>query len=142
MKKQQSGRSMVEMLAVLGIIGILSVAGFAGYSLAITRLRINNILDTATKFASQGIGGKSFASLEAAGLSNPEGIKMALAESGVVCLHDFPKTGKDLKFFEAFKAQSTDYKVNDTSISVAVGDTTKDITCDIALRFSNKQLNQ
>ena len=142
MKKQQSGRSMVEMLAVLGIIGILSVAGFAGYSLAITRLRINNILDTATKFASQGIGGKSFASLEAAGLSSPEGINMALAESGVVCLHNFPRTGNDLKFFEAFKAQSTDYRVNDTSISVIVGDTKQNIECDIALRFSNKQLNQ
>ena len=67
---------------------------------------------------------------------------MALAESGVVCLHNFPKTGKDLKFFEAFKAQSTDYTVNVESIDVTVNDTTDSIECDIALRFSNKQLNQ
>lgn len=37
--KNQSGRSMVEMLGVLAIIGVLSVGGIAGYSLAMQKYR-------------------------------------------------------------------------------------------------------
>ena len=142
MKKQQSGRSMVEMLAVLGIIGILTIAGFAGYSLAITRLRINNILDTATKLASQGIGGKSYFSLESAGLEKPEGIDMALEDTGTVCLKNFPQNDQDGKFFSAFKAQATDYTVSTQSVKVIVSGTQVTVPCKIALKFSNKLLNQ
>ena len=32
--KNQSGRSMVEMLGVLAIIGVLSIGGIAGYRAA------------------------------------------------------------------------------------------------------------
>lgn len=56
MKKQENGRSMVEMLGVLAIIGVLSVAGVGGYGIATRRMEANNIMDTALKFSSQGIG--------------------------------------------------------------------------------------
>ena len=51
MKKNESGRSMVEMLGVLAIIGVLSIGGIAGYTLAMNRYRANEILDTASKIA-------------------------------------------------------------------------------------------
>ena len=51
MKKQESGRSMVEMLGVLAIIGVLSVGGIAGYMLSMNRFRANNLIDKASKFA-------------------------------------------------------------------------------------------
>lgn len=51
MKKNESGRSMVEMLGVLAIIGVLSIGGIAGYTLAMNRYRANEILDTAAKVA-------------------------------------------------------------------------------------------
>ena len=40
-KKNEKGRSMVEMLGVLAIIGVLSISGIAGYSLAMARHRAN-----------------------------------------------------------------------------------------------------
>jgi len=51
MKKQESGRSMVEMLGVLAIIGVLSVGGIAGYTLSMRRHRANGIADIASKYA-------------------------------------------------------------------------------------------
>ena len=51
MKKSESGRSMVEMLGVLAIIGVLSVGGIAGYSLGMRKHRVNQIADTASKYA-------------------------------------------------------------------------------------------
>jgi len=44
--KNESGRSMVEMLGVLAIIGVLSVGGIAGYRTAMNRHRANEILNT------------------------------------------------------------------------------------------------
>jgi len=52
MKKQELGRSMVEMLGVLAVIGILSIAAIAGFSLAMNRYQANSLLDKATKYAS------------------------------------------------------------------------------------------
>ena len=49
MVKNEDGRSMVEMLGVLAIIGVLSVAGIAGYSMAMRKLKANNIIDLASK---------------------------------------------------------------------------------------------
>ncbi|MGN0919544.1 MAG: Tfp pilus assembly protein FimT/FimU [Alphaproteobacteria bacterium] len=43
MKKNETGRSMVEMLGVLAIIGVLSVAGIAGYTAAMRKYRANEI---------------------------------------------------------------------------------------------------
>lgn len=51
MKKQESGRSMVEMLGVLAIIGVLSIGGIAGYTMAMRRYRANAVLDAANKYA-------------------------------------------------------------------------------------------
>ena len=45
MNKNQSGRSMVEMLGVLAIIGVLSVGGITGYKMAMDRHRANEILN-------------------------------------------------------------------------------------------------
>ena len=51
MKKNESGRSMVEMLGVLAIIGVLSVGGIAGYTMAMNRYRANEVVDYANKYA-------------------------------------------------------------------------------------------
>ena len=49
MKKNESGRSMVEMLGVLAIIGVLSIGGIAGYTIAMNRYRANEWLNTAAQ---------------------------------------------------------------------------------------------
>ena len=43
--KEQSGRSMIEMLGVLAIIGVLSVGGIAGYSKAMNKFKTNQVAD-------------------------------------------------------------------------------------------------
>lgn len=43
--KEQSGRSMVEMLGVLAIIGVLSVGGIAGYSKAMAKYKLTKAMD-------------------------------------------------------------------------------------------------
>jgi len=48
--KNESGRSMVEMLGVLAIIGVLSVGGIAGYKMAMERVQYNKMLDVFSKF--------------------------------------------------------------------------------------------
>ncbi len=49
--KNESGRSMVEMLGVLAIIGVLSVGGIAGYRTAMERMYLNKALEVADRFA-------------------------------------------------------------------------------------------
>ena len=49
MLKNETGRSMVEMLGVLAIIGVLSIAGIAGYSMALKKAKANDILAAATQ---------------------------------------------------------------------------------------------
>ena len=51
MMKNETGRSMVEMLGVLAIIGVLSVAGIAGYTMAMKKYRANEILNIASQCA-------------------------------------------------------------------------------------------
>ena len=46
--REESGRSMVEMLGVLAIIGVLSVGGIAGYVTAMNRYQANEILEGAS----------------------------------------------------------------------------------------------
>ena len=43
MKKNETGRSMVEMLGVLAIIGVLSIGGIAGYRVAMEKNKLNEI---------------------------------------------------------------------------------------------------
>ena len=46
--KNETGRSMIEMLGVLAIIGVLSVGGIAGYSKAMMKYRINKTIEQIT----------------------------------------------------------------------------------------------
>lgn len=43
--ENQKGRSMIEMLGVLAIVGVLSVGGIAGYSKAITKYKLNKLVE-------------------------------------------------------------------------------------------------
>ncbi len=43
--KNQSGRSMVEMLGVLAIIGVLSVGGISGYRTAMSKNQANRFIN-------------------------------------------------------------------------------------------------
>ena len=45
MKKNEFGRSMVEMLGVLAIIGVLSVGGITGYRNAMDRYKANKLIN-------------------------------------------------------------------------------------------------
>ncbi len=49
MLKNESGRSMVEMLGVLAIIGVLSVGGIAGYTIAMRKYKANELLAAAAQ---------------------------------------------------------------------------------------------
>ncbi len=49
--KQESGRSMIEILGVLAIMGVLSIGGIAGYTIAMNRFRANEMLDLAARVA-------------------------------------------------------------------------------------------
>ena len=44
-KKNDSGRTMIEMLAVLAIIGILSIGGLAGFHKAMQKMKANDITE-------------------------------------------------------------------------------------------------
>lgn len=46
--KNESGRSMIEMLGVLAIIGVLSVGGIAGYSKAMEKIKTNKTINLIT----------------------------------------------------------------------------------------------
>jgi Tfp pilus assembly protein PilE len=48
MRKNEKGRSMVEMLGVLAIIGVLSVGGIYGYTVAMNKYKANEIVQTAS----------------------------------------------------------------------------------------------
>ena len=50
-KKNETGRSMVEMLGVLAIIGVLSIGGIAGYTMSMRRHRANQVADLINKYA-------------------------------------------------------------------------------------------
>ena len=50
-KKNETGRSMVEMLGVLAIIGVLSIGGIAGYTMSMRRHRANQVVDALNKYA-------------------------------------------------------------------------------------------
>ena len=87
MKKNESGRSMVEMLGVLAIIGVLSIGGIAGYTLAMNRYRANEILDTAAKLAvvSMSASDKS-ATLSDLGIDSLAGGTFKTAADGTVTI--------------------------------------------------------
>ena len=132
MKKNESGRSMVEMLAVLGIIGVLSIGGYAGYTLAIKRINYSKILNAAISLAGQGTGGKSFSSLAAAGMDTVGQIDMALSESGVDCLKNYDTSFGDLQGFRSYTSQ---YVTSNTNTFSVKGN---EIKCVLQLKIGRK----
>ena len=97
MMKNESGRSMVEMLGVLAIIGVLSVGGIAGYTMAMNKYKANEILATATqmsiiaKTAAAGEG-QAMADLAAAGLTAPvTNVTMSATKEGTVTVSGLTK---------------------------------------------------
>ncbi len=53
LRKNDSGRSIVEMLGVLAIMGIITVMGIAGYSQAIGKINRNKVVEEITKLAQE-----------------------------------------------------------------------------------------
>ena len=93
MKKNETGRSMVEMLGVLAIIGVLSVAGIAGYTMAMKKYKANeaaNAISMAVilaKTANQGDGADAnWDATTNGGLTMPSGVDSIVltAKSGDV----------------------------------------------------------
>ena len=113
MRKNESGRSMVEMLGVLAIIGVLSIGGIAGYTLSMNRYRANAIVDAANKYASlvfgscqaqlatqqQALSSCTPPTVEALGITAPDGVGISSAQGGVtetgvsVTVKTFPTDG-------------------------------------------------
>ncbi len=50
MKKNETGRSMVEMLGVLAIVGVLSAGALKGYSAAMFKYKMNQTIDAFNSF--------------------------------------------------------------------------------------------
>ena len=50
-RKEEQGRSMVEMLGVLAVVGVLSVGGIAGYTYAMNKHYANELLNGASQRA-------------------------------------------------------------------------------------------
>lgn len=53
LRKNDSGRSIVEMLGVLAIMGVITVMGISGYSQAIGRINRNKTVEEITKIAQE-----------------------------------------------------------------------------------------
>ena len=53
LRKNDSGRSIVEMLGVLAIMGVITVMGISGYSQAIGRINRNKVVEEITKIAQE-----------------------------------------------------------------------------------------
>jgi len=86
MINDENGRSMVEMLGVLAIIGVLSVAGISGYSMAMRKLKANDIIDLASKLRIV-----TMANADGAGAGYPDATAAAIGSlpTGVnLCSHD------------------------------------------------------
>ena len=91
MMNNEAGRSMVEMLGVLAIIGVLSVAGIAGYSMAMRKLKANDIIDLASKarivaMAGDGGSGRAYTSADLASITGeaPSGVTLCTTSEGDV----------------------------------------------------------
>lgn len=103
MKKNESGRSMVEMLGVLAIIGVLSVGGIAGYTMAMKKYRVN-----------EAVHAISLAAVTcAAGETDMDDFDNDVVKS-LSCAEDKTDGGYDLKYTLA------DSVTDDTDIEAAV----------------------
>lgn len=102
MRKNQKGRSMVEMLGVLAIIGVLSVGGIYGYSVAMNKYKANELVQVANMLKtiadSRDGGTTGCVTLADADLTNPisslENLEM-IADDGVVTMNLNNTEGSD-----------------------------------------------
>ncbi len=81
MRKNENGRSMIEMLGVLAIIGVLSVGGIYGYTVAMRKYKANEVAQTASMLATlahaKNAGEGGTVVLNASGLNdNPGGVTL------------------------------------------------------------------
>ena len=83
MKKNEEGRSMVEMLGVLAIIGVLSIGGITGYSLAMNRYQAERIFNAASTLTASTTGGGIGSTRSDDSVS---GVSLKLNEKGFVCV--------------------------------------------------------
>lgn len=109
--KNESGRSMVEMLGVLAIIGVLSVAGIAGFSTAMAKHKANEIANSVsganvTMQAGQGVSfidvpGITFESKAISGVGDNAYISVDLGDNKAICkqLKIMFENSKDWQFF-------------------------------------------
>ncbi len=81
MNKNESGRSMVEMLGVLAIIGVLSIGGVTGYSMAMNRYQAEQIFNAAVQLTATTTGGGTATSGKTI-----NGVGLSLDAKGRVCL--------------------------------------------------------
>ena len=76
-RKEEQGRSMVEMLGVLAVVGVLSVGGIAGYTYAMDKYYANELLmgasERAVLVAAQIVAGQEPNLNEFAGHTAPDG---------------------------------------------------------------------
>lgn len=81
MNKNESGRSMVEMLGVLAIIGVLSIGCMTGYTLAMDRYRAEQIFNAATRLSATTTGGAVSKHSETV-----NEVRLTLTPDGYVCI--------------------------------------------------------
>ena len=53
LRKNDSGRSIVEMLGVLAIMGVITVMGISGYSQAVGKINRNSVVEQVVKLAQE-----------------------------------------------------------------------------------------
>lgn len=67
MKKNEIGRTMIEILSVLAIVGILSIVALVGYTSIVRKQKVDILLHTIalkTVLINSGMAGKSFSSTD------------------------------------------------------------------------------
>ena len=132
MMKNESGRSMVEMLGVLAIIGVLSVGGIAGYTMAMNKYRANEIAAAAAQCGIMAVakattGGSKVNSVDCSTLMEiPSSASGNISSMKVVADTDGTSTvtvtAKDAKVNTALKGMAI--SSNNNGFTLTVGDVT------------------
>ena len=89
MLKNETGRSMVEMLGVLAIIGVLSVGGIAGYTMAMNKYKANEVLNSISMLstiAHAQNAGEGLTSSAATLSSGEAGITVGVVDSATITI--------------------------------------------------------
>lgn len=94
MKRNEDGRSMVEILGVLAIIGVLSIGGITGYSLAMNRYQAERIFNAAANLTAGATGGGIGSTR---GGPSVNGATLNLNEKGFVCVTWSSNASEDVK---------------------------------------------